>query len=93
MALSFSKEVKAEKWSYIIFVHRTDRGGQFISYCKLVMWLQVMVKLIEACTNLKQLQQIGTWIRQECQKLPYYESLIDYLRQVWVNQREKLKLS
>ncbi|MFE1746123.1 hypothetical protein [Coleofasciculus sp. H7-2] len=31
-----SQIVRAECWRYILFVHRRDRGGQFISYRKLV---------------------------------------------------------
>ncbi len=27
--------VRIECWAYVIFVHRSDRGGQFLSYRKL----------------------------------------------------------
>jgi regulator of sirC expression with transglutaminase-like and TPR domain len=32
--------VRIECWAYIIFVHRCDCGGQFISYRKLQQWLK-----------------------------------------------------
>ena len=30
--------VKIESWLYVLFVHRLDKGGQFISYRQLEQW-------------------------------------------------------
>jgi hypothetical protein len=30
--------VKIESWLYVIFVHRLDKGGQFISYRQMEQW-------------------------------------------------------
>ncbi len=39
-ALKISKHliVRIEIWAYVVFVHRTDKGGQFISYRQLHQW-------------------------------------------------------
>ena len=37
--------VRAECWAYVLFVHRRDKGGQFISYRKLAMWLKAIASI------------------------------------------------
>jgi hypothetical protein len=34
--------VRVECWAYVIFVHRTDKGGQFIRYRRLQHWLNAV---------------------------------------------------
>ena len=81
--------LRVENWSCVVFVHRSDRGGQFISYRKLAMWLEAIVTLIRNCHSLKQLKQVGLWIKQECIKFKYYNELIlEYLRSVWIERRD-----
>ncbi|HAA31748.1 MAG TPA: hypothetical protein DCE56_33690 [Cyanobacteria bacterium UBA8553] len=36
--------VRAECWACVLFVYRCDKGGQFISYRKLAIWLEAVVK-------------------------------------------------
>ncbi len=86
-----SQIVRAECWRYILFVHRRDRGGQFISYRKLVLWIQAIASLIQTCTTLEDLWQMGLWVRQECQKFDYDQRIIDYLRRIWIKRRDALR--
>src|SRR3712207_7108531 len=39
--------VRVECWAYIIFVHRGDKGGQFISYRQLRQWLNAVACQID----------------------------------------------
>ena len=83
--------VRAERWAYVLFVHRRDKGGQFISYRKLAMWLKAIVSIIQTCTTLDDLWQVGLWIRQECDKFEYDKPVLEYLRRVWAKHRDFLR--
>ncbi|MEW6497733.1 MAG: hypothetical protein AB1589_35305 [Cyanobacteriota bacterium] len=83
--------VRAERWAYVLFVHRCDKGGQFISYRKLAMWLEAIVSLIQACTTLEDLWQVGLWIKQESEKFDYDEPVLEYLRRIWAKHRDYLR--
>ncbi|WP_446400273.1 hypothetical protein [Coleofasciculus sp. C1-SOL-03] len=49
-----------ESWAYIVFVHRRDKGGQFISYRQLRQWFNAI-----ACQQLRQL-----WLLIESDRSP-----------------------
>ncbi len=83
--------VRAECWAYVLFVHRCDKGGQFISYRKLAMWIEAVVSLIKKSTTLEDLWQIGLWIKQECDKFEYDKPVLEYLRRVWAKHRDYLR--
>ncbi|MEQ9238093.1 hypothetical protein [Coleofasciculus sp. E2-BRE-01] len=83
--------IRAEHWAYVLFVHRRDRGGQFISYRKLKLWLEAITSLIQKTKTLDELWQLGLWIRQECKKFNYAESVVEYLRCVWARHRNALR--
>lgn len=83
--------VKAQKWAYILFVHRRDKGGQFISYRKLILWIEAIAKIIQNSTNLDDLWQIGLWIKQECEKFEYAKPVLEYLRNIWAKHRKYLR--
>lgn len=83
--------VKAQKWAYILFVHRRDKGGQFISYRKLILWIEAIAKIIQNSTNLDDLWQIGLWIKQECEKFEYAKPVLEYLRNIWAQHRKYLR--
>lgn len=83
--------VRAECWAYVLFVHRRDKGGQFISYRKLAMWLKAIVSIIQTCTTLDDLWQVGLWIKQECEKFEYDKPVLEYLRRVWAKHRDYLR--
>lgn len=86
-----SEIVRVENWPYVLFVHRRDCGGQFISYRKLAMWFEAIADLIEICSTFEELWQIGLWIRQECQKFDYAKRALEYLRCLWTHQRDSLR--
>ena len=86
-----SQIVRAERWAYVLFVHRRDRGGQFISYRKLKLWLDAITSLIHKTQTLDELWQLGLWIRQECKKFNYAEPVVEYLRCVWAKHRDNLR--
>ena len=88
IAESLIKEVK--KWLYVIFVHRADKGGQFVSYRKIERWRNAVACQIQNCVNLEELQQLGNAIRRDCQKYKkqYEDVVLRFLDRVWQQRRE-----
>jgi cytochrome P450 len=74
--------VRAERWAYVLFVHRCGKGGQFISYRKLQLWIEAIVALIQKSATIEDLWQIGLWIKQECEKFDYTKPVLEYLRYI-----------
>jgi hypothetical protein len=83
--------VRAERWPYVLFVHRCDKGGQFISYRKLAMSIEAVIALIQTCATLDDLWQVGLWIKQECEKFVYDKPVLEYLRRLWARHRDYLR--
>ncbi len=83
--------VRIERWAYVLFVHRCDKGGQFISYRKLAMWIEAIASIIQTCATLDDLWQVGLWIKQECEKFEYAKPVLEYLRSVWAKHRYYLR--
>ena len=50
--------VKIESWLYVVFVHRLDKGGQFISYRQLEQWKNAVACQLQKCSTREQLQQL-----------------------------------
>jgi hypothetical protein len=82
--------VKVECWAYVVFVHRCNKGGQFISYRKLALWIAAVVSIIQKSTTLQDLWQVGLWIKQECEKFDYDKPVVEYLRRIWAERRDYL---
>lgn len=57
--------VRVECWAYIVFIHRLDKGGQFISYRKLKQWQNAVACQIQSCTSCQQLRQLWTAIAND----------------------------
>jgi hypothetical protein len=55
--------LRVECWSYVIFVHRSDRGGQFISYRQLEQWKNAVACQIQNCSTWQQLRSL--WLAME----------------------------
>ena len=55
--------VRVECWKYVIFVHRRDRGGQFISYRQLQQWRNAVACQIQNCSTWQQLRLL--WLAIE----------------------------
>jgi hypothetical protein len=85
-----SAVVRVERWAYVLFVHRKDRGGQFISYRKLADWVAAIAQLIQACSTPAALDDMGVWLYQELKKFKYDAWSRQYLRELWAQQRDAL---
>lgn len=84
--------VRIERWAYIVFLHRSDKGGQFVSYRQLNRWTRAIAHMIQTSPTLEDLWQIGEGIKQETIKFEdrYSASTLEYLRQLWAERRDKL---
>jgi hypothetical protein len=85
--------VRIEYWAYILFVHRHDKGGQFVSYRQLNLWMRKISRMIQTSPTLEYLQQLGLGIKQETEKFAdrYSAKELDYLRQIWAERRDQLR--
>ena len=88
--------VRVECWAYVLFVHRTDKGGQFISYRQLRQWLYAVAFQIQKCSTWQQLRSLWLAIEQDCQQhkkqydQEYHPSVCkiwtEYWNQLWNEQ-------
>ncbi|MBD2104530.1 hypothetical protein [Leptolyngbya sp. FACHB-261] len=102
LCLSFSKVARylgipesmihrIEHWPHQLFVHRTDRGGQFVSYRAFAEWAEACAKSIQACADLPMLDWLGEIIKRECQQFRYPEAVLETWRQLWRQQHYQLR--
>ncbi|NET08007.1 MAG: hypothetical protein F6K16_25530 [Symploca sp. SIO2B6] len=77
--------VRVECWKYVVFVHRRDRGGQFISYRKLQQWLNATACQIQKCSTWQQLRQLWFAIEADYKKheKQYQEHSYQFLSKIW----------
>ncbi|NEO33747.1 MAG: hypothetical protein F6K36_25665 [Symploca sp. SIO3C6] len=77
--------VRVECWKYVVFVHRRDRGGQFISYRKLQQWFNATACQIQKCTTWQQLRQLWLAIEADYKKYnkQYQEQSYEFLSKIW----------
>lgn len=77
--------VRVECWAYVVFVHRKDQGGQFISYRKLQQWQNAVACHIQNCLNWQQLQQL--WLEIEADQRQHNQQYDDknyrFLWKIW----------
>lgn len=92
LKIPLSTIVKIERWAYVIFVHRCDKGGQFVSYRELARWLIKIARMIQTSPTLQDLKQLGLWIKQESVKFEdkYSPNVLQYWRQLWAKRRDEL---
>ncbi len=85
--------VRIECWAYIIFVHRTDKGGQFISYRTLQNWLNAVAYQIQNCANYQQLDSLWEAIEEDFKKHKnqYNNNSQPFFHQVWLKHWHSLK--
>lgn len=85
--------VGIERWAYVVFVHRRDKGGQFVSYRTLARWIRAIAHMIQTSPTLEDLNQLGLWIKQESVKFEdrYSPTMLKYLRQLWAERRDQLR--
>ena len=85
--------LRIELWVRVIFIHRSDRGGQFISYRKLEKWKNAVACQIQKCTTHKQLDDLWDLIendREKYSKQYRVEAFKAFIKKVWNRQWEKL---
>jgi hypothetical protein len=84
--------VRVECWTYIIFVHRLDQGGHFISYRRLQHWLNAIACQIQNCSTCQQLRQLWLAIEQDWTKYKkqYSDKSYPFLSQIWTKCWDEL---
>jgi hypothetical protein len=82
--------LRFETWGFILFVHRSDRGGQFVSYRQLIFWIEACAQAIRSCADLKTLNWLGQVIKAECDRFVYPAVVVDYWRQIWLRRRREI---
>jgi hypothetical protein len=81
-------------WRYVLFVHRGDRGGQFISYRQLEHWKHAIASQLQKCETLQQLNFFQSAISRDSRKFgkQYDEGIKLFLDQIWQKCQENLQL-
>ncbi|NER29487.1 MAG: hypothetical protein F6J89_18140 [Symploca sp. SIO1C4] len=88
--------VRVECWAYVVFVHRRDLGGQFISYRKLEQWKNAVACQIQKCLVLPKLQKLWREILVDYRKYKkqYSKDTLQFFRKIrlkrWEIIRQKL---
>ncbi|NEO34921.1 MAG: hypothetical protein F6J90_00815 [Moorea sp. SIOASIH] len=92
LKISYRLIVRVEFWNYVIFVHRRDRGGQFISYRKLSQWQNAVACQIQQCTTLPALKQLWFSIETDCHKYSkqYSQNYYHFIWPIWRKQWDRL---
>ncbi|MFS8120497.1 MAG: hypothetical protein ACMG55_18720 [Microcoleus sp.] len=92
---------RVESWANVVFVHRLDKGGQFISYRRLEEWQNALAKpskriahQIQTCPTLSQLSQLATSIRHDCRKFKkqYLQKTLDFLIEMCIERQDILEI-
>ncbi len=60
--------VRVEYWAYVVFVHRTDKGGQFLSYRKLRQWQNAVACQIQNSSIWQELRSLWLAIEDDFTK-------------------------
>ena len=86
--------VRIEKWDYVLFVHRRDIGGQFVSYRKLRNWQNVLAMKIKNCYKKAKLDTLWNAIEKDIKKYKkqYTKTDENILTEVCDQQWEKIFL-
>ncbi|MFB8798745.1 MAG: hypothetical protein U7126_31975 [Microcoleus sp.] len=84
---------RVESWANVVFVHRRDRGGQFISYRRLEEWQNAIAHQIQTSPNLSEICQLATSIQQDSRKFKkqYCQKTLDFLRQMCIQRQDTLE--
>jgi hypothetical protein len=84
--------MRIECWAYIIFVHRGDKGGQFISYRKLQQWQNAVACQIQNCSSCQELRSLWLEIEEDCKKYKkqYNKKYQPFLCQIWTKRARTL---
>ena len=80
--------VRIEKWEYVLFVHRRDIGGQFISYRRLRNWQNAVAMKIQNCYKNNKLLMLWFAIQHDRKKYAkqYQEAYFNFVNQAWLKR-------
>jgi hypothetical protein len=85
--------VRVECWAYILFVHRRDKGGQFMSYRQLQQWRNAVACQMQKCSTWQELRSL--WLAIEFDYRKHKEQYDDkhypFLSQIWTKYWDKLR--
>jgi hypothetical protein len=92
LQISESLIVKVESWSYVLFVHRRDKGGQFISYRQLEQWKNAIACQLQKCTTWEQLEHLWNAITFDHTKhnKQYADSILPFLEKIWLKCQQAI---
>ena len=84
--------VKVESWLYVLFVHRLDKGGQFISYRQMEQWKNAVACQLQKCSTREQLQHLWNAITFDHTKHnnQYDDSVLPFLEKIWLKCLEAI---
>jgi hypothetical protein len=84
--------VKVESWLYILFVHRLDKGGQFISYRQMEQWKNAIACQLQKCSTRQQLEHLWNAILVDHTKhnSQYVASVLPFLEKIWLKCLEAI---
>lgn len=87
--------VKFECWPFVLFVHRKDKGGEFVSYRVLEHWKNAIASPFQQCSTLQQLNHLWSCIKNDRQKhrKQYDDSVLSFLHKIWQECQDKLSQS
>jgi len=85
---------RVESWANVVFVHRLDKGGQFISYRRLEEWQNALAHQIQTCPTLRELSQLKTSIQYDCRKFKkqYLQKTLDFLIEMCIERQDILEI-
>lgn len=85
--------LRVECWAYVVFVHRIDRGGQFISYRQLQQWRNAVACQIQNCSTWQQLRSLWLGIENDVKQheKQYDNEHYSFLSGIWTKHRDKLR--
>ncbi len=84
--------VKIESWLFVVFVHRTDKGGQFISYRQIEQWKNAVACQVQKCLTQEQLQHLWNAITFDHTKhqQQYADSVLPFLKKILAKCQEAI---
>ena len=84
--------VKIESWLYVVFVHRLDKGGQFISYRQIEQWKNAVACQLQKCLTQEQLQQVWNAVEFDHTKhqQQYADSVLPFLTRIRAKCQEAI---
>ena len=85
---------RVESWANVVFVHRRDKGGQFLSYRRLQEWQNAIAHHIQTCPTLRELSQLKTSIQYDSRKFKkqYLQKTLDFLIEMCIERQDILEI-